>query len=41
MFINHDLRMALTYFMHLNRENVKMSFERKNLQEIGKWIEDV
>ena len=27
--------------MYLNGEIVKMSFERKNLQEMGKWTEDI
>ena len=41
--INNDLRMTLTFLrqgqymspMHLNGENVKMSFIRNTLQEIG------
>ena len=27
--------------MHLKRKFVKMSFEEKNMKEMGKWTEDI
>ena len=37
VYINHDPVMTLTKFMA--RSSVKMSFEGKSQQEIGKWTE--
>ena len=47
MYINHDPVITLTKFMagstrlpmHLMGKTVKMSFEGKSQQEIGKWTE--
>ena len=48
--INHDPGMSPTYFTAWStwvahtferEKNIKMSFEGKNLKEMGKWSEDL